>query len=279
MVSRCFCLSVLCLTSASLCTAQTPLQLRPWLDLKGRVMTLRDSPTGTVLKYDSEGRLKTVTILGSWTRDGRIKIEKAVADHGKLHIQAHRYLVYFDAGHGTVQKQRDSQEPLVLEADLPESSDPSSINRLIDRIFVSDSELSGTLPEYWRSYFGNKDEVLFFRATNGGGTAPPNDYKPQTTAKPILRMSSIPAERLLISRPKPGYSEIARRNRISGMSVFDVHVDRTGHVADLAVVQPLGAGLDDEAAEAISNSIYRPALVNGEPLEFRTYVHVRFTIR
>ena len=74
----------------------------------------------------------------------------------------------------------------------------------------------------------------------------------------------------------PEYGDIARALKVQGTLTFEATVSRDGSVSDISVVDPLGFGLDDKAAEAIKTWRFKPALRNGNPVPVRIDVQVNF---
>jgi TonB family protein len=70
---------------------------------------------------------------------------------------------------------------------------------------------------------------------------------------------------ILQQEAKPGYSESARKRKISGVVVLEVRIDAEGRVTEARVLQPLEPGLDDNAVAAVLQWRFRPARLNGAP--------------
>lgn len=83
----------------------------------------------------------------------------------------------------------------------------------------------------------------------------------------------------LLREVKPRYAEAARRAGIQGEVVLEVVVRADGTVGDLRVVQGLGGGLDERAAEAVRQWRFRPGLRQGTPVDVIVEVSVEFRLR
>lgn len=254
-------------------------------ELKGEFRTLRNFPSETVLNYDAAGRLKAKSDPSPWTLSGRIKVKRVEATPGNLHIEAERYLVVFKGRYGEEQKNQRTHEAVVIEADLPPSAGLSDLHKLVDAIFIPEAELLNHLPEFWREYLQQQSErVRQFRESPEGARedgVPESTWTTNVSADPSqpVRIHQAQAEQLLVDREIPGYPLEVRAVRVEGSVVLDARVDTSGRVAELHLVKPLGAGLDDEAAEAISLWTFHTLAVGGVPREFLTYIRVNFTIR
>lgn len=82
-----------------------------------------------------------------------------------------------------------------------------------------------------------------------------------------------------ISGAHPRYTEIARRARLEGVVILRAVITRQGEVRDVSVVKPLGLGLEDAAVETVRNWRFKPASLDGEPVDVIYRVTVRFSLR
>jgi TonB family protein len=78
-----------------------------------------------------------------------------------------------------------------------------------------------------------------------------------------------------ISTPAPVMPLLAKERRISGVVTLDALVDKRGAVTNLKVISgnPLLIG---SARDAVSKWLYKPATLNGEPIEAEVRIEVRF---
>src|SRR2546425_1518114 len=83
----------------------------------------------------------------------------------------------------------------------------------------------------------------------------------------------------LLHEVKADYTEDARRRGISGEVVLEIVVRRDGGVGDVRVLQGLGAGLDQRAADAVRQWKFDPARLKGTPVDVLVEVAVEFILR
>jgi TonB family protein len=85
----------------------------------------------------------------------------------------------------------------------------------------------------------------------------------------------------VLSSVKPGYTEEARQNRISGTVTLDFIVDTNGEVEPNVVLvsRPVGYGLDEQAIEAVRRWRFSPATKDGVPVKFRLKTEISFSLR
>jgi TonB family protein len=88
----------------------------------------------------------------------------------------------------------------------------------------------------------------------------------------------VTAPRVVSSR-QPEYSEKARKARIQGAITLSLAVDSDGKPVDVAVVIPLGEGLDENAVEAVKTWRFQPGTSKeGQPVRVLTNIQVSFRL-
>jgi TonB family protein len=80
------------------------------------------------------------------------------------------------------------------------------------------------------------------------------------------------------SKAEPAYSEEARKNKLQGTVQLSLVIDATGTPTQIAVLRPLGLGLDENAIEAVSHWKFSPGMRNGAPVAIQTQVEVAFRL-
>lgn len=81
----------------------------------------------------------------------------------------------------------------------------------------------------------------------------------------------------LIDQPRPMYPQDAKEARIQGRVSLAAIIGKDGHVQNLTVISghPL---LVPAAVQAVSQWVYQPTLLNGEPIVVETQIDVNFTL-
>ncbi len=77
--------------------------------------------------------------------------------------------------------------------------------------------------------------------------------------------------------PDPSYTDLARRNRLQGVVIFEVLITADGLPGRIRPVRLIGNGLDEAAFAAIKNWKFRPANRDGTPVP--TIVPIEVTFR
>jgi protein TonB len=122
---------------------------------------------------------------------------------------------------------------------------------------------------------GNIQYVLrLSMQTPVAGTAQPAD---SSTPPQRIRVGGNVQQANLIDKPRPVYPPEAKQARIQGQVRFNVIIGADGHVENIEVVSghPL---LVAAAMDAVRQWVYRPTLLNGQPVEVETVVDVNFTL-
>jgi TonB family protein len=105
------------------------------------------------------------------------------------------------------------------------------------------------------------------------GTAP----RPTSSGaiKPLEVGKDVKAP-VVLRRVEAKYTDAARLNRIGGIVILQVVVDKYGVVRDAIVLKPLPFGLDDAAVDAVKQWIFAPGTLSGEPVDVVYNVTVNF---
>jgi len=101
--------------------------------------------------------------------------------------------------------------------------------------------------------------------------APP----PKPSEKPMVISKLDPGQ--IIRRIEPVYPPLARAARVQGTVVLHAIISRQGTVERLEVASghPM---LDRAAIEAVSQWLFRPYILNGQPIEVETQITVNFVL-
>lgn len=93
-----------------------------------------------------------------------------------------------------------------------------------------------------------------------------------------LRVGGDVRAPIVLRRVEPMYTEEARRERIAGIVIVEVHIDKTGVVKDAVVLKELPGGLSASALEAVKQWTFQPALKNGEPVDVVFNLTINFKL-
>ena len=93
-----------------------------------------------------------------------------------------------------------------------------------------------------------------------------------------IRISAPIVEGLLIRKTIPTYPPIAIATHTQGTVTLQATISRSGTIENLRVASG-PAMLQRAALEAVKSWVYRPYLLNGDPVEVETTVNVVFTLQ
>ena len=82
----------------------------------------------------------------------------------------------------------------------------------------------------------------------------------------------------ILEKPRPAYTEEARRLQIEGEVQLEILFGASGEIHILRVLQGLGHGLDENAAQAARTIRFLPAKREGRPVDSTATVHIIFQL-
>jgi periplasmic protein TonB len=88
--------------------------------------------------------------------------------------------------------------------------------------------------------------------------------------------TTIPAE--ILDKPRPAYTDEARRLDIEGEVLLEVTFEASGETKVLQVLRGLGHGLDESAMDAARRIHFRPAQRDGAAIDSSAIVHIIFQL-
>ncbi len=106
---------------------------------------------------------------------------------------------------------------------------------------------------------------------------PPQPSLSSTAAGQAQRIGGAVMASQLVSQEKPVYPPLAKAARVQGTVKFEALIGADGHVQNLQLLSgpPL---LVPSSLEAVRQWVYKPTLLNGNPVEVITTVDVNFTL-
>jgi TonB family protein len=83
----------------------------------------------------------------------------------------------------------------------------------------------------------------------------------------------------VVRRLDPEYSNEARSALAQGTVLLELTISEQGRAADIAVLSPVGFGLDEKAVAAIEKWVFKPGLKDGVPVPVLVTIEVNFRLK
>jgi protein TonB len=110
-----------------------------------------------------------------------------------------------------------------------------------------------------------------------GNNSPSLPSPPKPIGPTRIKQGGIVTAASILSQTRPVYPTLARQARIQGNVLLHAIIGKDGRVAQLEVMSghPL---LVQAALDAVKQWLYKPTLLNGDPVEVDTTITVTFTL-
>lgn len=278
-------------------------------DMQDKIVILRNFYTGQELQFDSHGDLIGDAKPGYWTSDGMLQISDVGVDlrAGRLLLRGHRVINEFDhekCQFASIVTRRAVEIFLQLD---PSWQDAAAVRRIVDKVLIGDmNQLPSLVPDYWQGWLGEIKRVM----RDGHSECQAADLHPMSQqpspsavsssvilahgssskdASNELRLLFIESDGTKVFRlssdikpPKPlhstypKYNDAARQPPYHGTSVLLLVINELGEPTTIRIVRPLGAGLDDEAVEAVKRWRFSPATYRNIPVAVQISIQINF---
>ena len=280
--------------------------------LVGKTWYLRGRELGDSLRFSMRGQPLDHVDTGSYTLC-LVRVEKVQLTHKRLELDGARYALHFlgalpyedpqksaeeiritprkkllritierepvvkpkksrsDKKHPAAGSRTEAMAPETASAQpkaSPDSTDSPAIaaqtlRDALDRILAPslDAAMLASLPDDWQLYY----------AAQRSGRA----FKPDGE---VLPASAVDRAARLLKVIDPPSNSYAQTNGIAGRALYRVVVDASGKPERIAIVRPIGFGLDENAVAAIRAASFAPAEKSGHPVAEALDVGVMFRI-
>lgn len=107
-------------------------------------------------------------------------------------------------------------------------------------------------------------------------------------AQPVAQEAEIPkririgggvADTKVLRKVQPVYPQSAKEEKVQGTVRLNILIDKEGNVVETEVESSPDDRLSQSSVDAVSQWIYSPTLLNGEPVEVVTVVDINFTLK
>lgn len=210
--------------------------------------------------------------------------------------------VHFDGGRTTAPPESDSPTLLTSSSDMPRTVElislsllPSGLREKVEQagvLHVGDVVTRENFKTIETSLRNIDDHLRINGAVHGDkvavfvrlapvqalrGTPPSGLATASLDAPKSIRVGGNVQSANLLSQVKPKYPPEAKQQRIQGTVRFTATIGMDGAIKTLELVsgEPI---LADAAMEAVRQWVYKPTLLNGNPVEVITTIDVNFTL-
>lgn len=253
---------------------------------QGKVVMLRNFYCGSDLIFNEQGVLQSGGAIGAWTLCRDIRIRDIEVKKGDLRIKGQRIYLFRGqdgkdfldvtaqepdaAKKSKVYKDLLSRQEVSIKAQLPPNADDAGIQLVLDKLFYpSEQDFLQALPGLWKCFFQTEGSPALCQEKMSGGLETPELGLVEKVGGRIKGPKPL-------YTPDPSYSDEARMAKSQGTAALIIVVDPAGQVRWVRVSRPLGMGLDEQAAAAISTWKFTPADRDGTPVAVQLHVEVDF---
>jgi TonB family protein len=125
-----------------------------------------------------------------------------------------------------------------------------------------DDKVRAQMPEFWQLYYQAQTEGVAFRAKD----------------PTVLNSGQVETHAKVLSSIAPDSNEFAQASGIAGRALYRAVIGPDGKPGDIAIVRPIGFGLDENAVSAIRKATFAPAVKDGKPVAESLDLAVLFRI-
>ena len=162
----------------------------------------------------------------------------------------------------------------------PGADGKTDLAKELNKAFLTASEdYPLDMQPYWKPFIScirkpDTDECKYYEKKSWEPDVynlnPTSTWKPSYPGVQIVGSGVKPPR--VKSRVQPQHTDIARNARVMGTVLLEAIVRKTGAVDIIRVIRPLGFGLEENAAEALSQWMFEPGTKMGEPVDESLYI-------
>jgi len=280
---------VLLLLFCSLANAQDSTEATRQLEgrKKGMLARVRRLLSDSRIRYDAAGKLSGKWRPGQWTWHSSVEVTKIELKEGILKIKANRILLNYSRGIHKFMPLRTTETVEIEIQTSPDSNGNPDLEREWNKAFLTATELypEGIQP-YWKPFIDclvkpRTEECQFYEKKSWEPDV--YDVNPVSSWEPdlpdVYKVGGDVSEPKVRSRVEPVYTFVARQARIQGTVLLHAIVTKDGGIQISRIIRPLGYGLEESAAEALSKWTFRSATLLGQPVNVALFIEVNFNLR
>ena len=233
----------------------------------GKALFLRCFCAGDSLSFDASGKPSGNVKALDWTLAGVNvqKVERKSAN--EIELDGVRVAIRFAADRREFDRKPLNDDKVKIL--VPDNGDPRAFEKTLKAVFAEglDHALQAGMPDFWQHYFNPElpwpgDDLASQTIYIPGAPGPGKTVVPPSATK------KAPA----------GFTAQAMHDHVQGATELRVVIDGEGKARRIAIVQPLGYGLDARAAESLAKWKFAPATLNGKAVPSYQLIRPEFTV-
>ena len=262
----------------------TQLELR----YKGKPLRVRDLVSDSKIRYDVRGKLIGKWHPGQWTWHGNVELEKVEVKGNFLRIKTNRLLLNYNRSTHKFAALRTMQT-LDIEIETAASSNGKvNLDNEWNKAFLADAERYPLdMQPYWEPFIAclispKTEECEYYEKKawepDVYNINPTSHWKPDYPGVFTVGKEDVTPPKVR-SRVQPQYTDVARFARVQGTVLLEAIVTKEGKIRIGRIIRPLGYGLEENAAEALSKWNFQPATRMGQPVDVLVGIEVNFNLK
>lgn len=237
-------------------------------EMIGRATFLRCFCSENSLAFDAQGRAVGAVKTTDWTLAGVNVLKVERKGPGEVELDGVRVAVRYAPDRREWDRHVLNEEKVKIT--VADAGNAGEFAQAIETVFAQgiDLRLQHAMPAFWQHFFSPA------MAWPNDGSAGQQVYAPGPGGALPQGMTAA----ALQHKAEPGYTPAAIHDRVAGFVLLRMVVDATGEPRRIAVVQPLGYGLDEKAAEAAAKLRFVPGMVAGKSVASAVVVKQEFVL-
>ena len=231
----------------------------------GRALFLRCFCAEDNLSFDAQGHVAGQAKTTDWTL-AAVNVQKVERKGpGEIELDGVKVAIRFATDRREFDRHPQNDDKMRIV--IADTGDVVAFERALKSVFATgiDRELQRAMPQYWQHYFEP-------------GLAWPQDALTGQAINSIAAATPTASIAAVTHKSDAGYTPLAGRDRVGGTVRLRMVVDAEGMPRRIAVLQPLGYGLDERAVEALGKYRFTPAMVQGQPVASNVTIDEEFVV-
>ena len=236
---------------------------------------------GDNLHFDAQGKLLGTGRPGAFAYSA-IGVEKVQESAADVRIKARRVALVFHSRSESPSLKKMQYVPLDEEMEITiavNPADPQALDAALGKIFAlsAKDELAAMSPSERQAALATVGSTAPWKAGSPAGGSETHDAGTATPAFIQAHLRNVTPPRLVYT-VEPTYPPKAKQDRVTGVCVLSMIVDRNGHPISIRVVRSPNPDLDIAAIIAASKYRFKLAMYEGRAVPVLINVEVNFKI-